>query len=762
MITYFGGDESDVQGARSEEADETAWEQASGSPFAMLRADEALWGGAKMVEAVRLAEIAVGEVAEKSAAAVAGGAVGSGSEAEGQAAVGATSDNVVKMDPEVGKALLEWSDRLRAAGRPMAACLALQAIALGIFNAHRQNCLHARRDPDRPLPSQSYPYPTPHPPSNPQDNDGVDAHGGFLDEIGSNGAGVPVSTKRRPFPGGYAECERYGSFDRLRTEFTEATGGAVVLSEWWTQGLTKNREYNLLAFLEGIPWLTRDDTLAGGGGLYIWIPPVEVAKALDAAVGGDEHGLGRGLRFRSPTAWLSGVGVGGAGKCVEEMEDRERFRLQDPCLQQFMSLLAYRDDVDFATAIHRWGYTNSAWLVLGRIAASAAALREEARDHNVAAVAARGRPSAASPRSRKAVENGERSDPGMDATPVSVDRERAEVLDIAASLAGIAVVTREVGVAEAVGVVGNGGDGLKSNDLLDVTPGLKRYGKPLAKRIIHHRSESGQRMGERGRVIMADGGVGDDEAANGSISTDGHKRQPGGSGDVDGEFVESDVAHVNGFTDTQRTPIVRAGGNGHAGAMLAAMMLAHDRKTHSGKKQQDFFCLSGWELDSRPEAFSPRLEAARFLMDLHCGAPIPAALVVSATNEWGGHGNEDDADGEVKGRGVIDRGACLDLIVVAAIKVSQDGGRMQLDSAELREGLEELLGVGISDWDTMVAATAVPGVRRRREDGLFTWDFQADAVQRAFVEERGIAGEGQEECGCAEHNFRRFRGFVTR
>lgn len=37
--------------------------------------------------------------------------------------------------PKLGKVLVEWSDRLRDARWSMAACLALQAVIMGIMNA---------------------------------------------------------------------------------------------------------------------------------------------------------------------------------------------------------------------------------------------------------------------------------------------------------------------------------------------------------------------------------------------------------------------------------------------------------------------------------------------------------------------------------------------------------------------------------------------------------------------------------------------------
>lgn len=45
-----------------------------------------------------------------------------------------------------------------------------------------------------------------------------------------------------------------------------------------------------------------------------------------------------------------------------------------------MSYLAYRDDMDLATALRRDGHSNSAWLVLGMVVGSAAALEAKARE----------------------------------------------------------------------------------------------------------------------------------------------------------------------------------------------------------------------------------------------------------------------------------------------------------------------------------------------------------------------------------------------
>ncbi|CAM9498904.1 unnamed protein product, partial [Sphacelaria rigidula] len=314
-----------------------------------------------------------------------------------------SKDELVKMDPKVGKALVKWSDSLRAAGRPMAACLALQAIVLGVLNASRQTSLlrsllgHQRS-------SSSSPSSTPFLAGNDSACGEQERGGGGAKPAGMVVTGLTV--------GGIdddVDCETYGTIELLIREVEEATDGLITLSEWWIQSLTDNPKYNLRTFLDGIPWFTPLNVC----GLYAWKPPVEVAEALDA-------GLEDGWPSRSPTKWMSAFGLslpeeeGG----VEKRGSDEISLLsswltsepaQHPCFEQFVSYMAYRDDVDLSAALHREGYTNSAWLVIGRIVASAAALleldevrtdRQRKRDMAFKTTAAEHNPAAAADRWR--------------------------------------------------------------------------------------------------------------------------------------------------------------------------------------------------------------------------------------------------------------------------------------------------------------------------------------------------------------------------
>lgn len=91
--------------------------------------------------------------------------------------------------------------------------------------------------------------------------------------------------------------------------------------------------------------------------------PEDVARALDA----EPSRL---------TALMMGI-----GKVATEAVPQLQHRV---CCQQFLTYLAYRDDVDLATGLHRDGYTDSAWIVLGGPVSGAEALQAKAREAEVA------------------------------------------------------------------------------------------------------------------------------------------------------------------------------------------------------------------------------------------------------------------------------------------------------------------------------------------------------------------------------------------
>lgn len=875
MIVYFGG-ETGVEEAGLGDA----WDQGMGSPLSMLRVDDDMWGGADKIQAVRAAEIEVGKAARKAAARQAraeatrareeqameddrncgdGILVGAGDE---------QSQEVVKMDPEVGKALLDWSNSLRAAGRPMAGCLALQAIVLGILNAHRQTCL--LRPPPQELSS-----------SNPSSahTAGSDVRAGARDGFGATARGAAGGGAER-FP----ECERYGTFDRLCVDFREATGRVVTLSEWWTQSLTDNPDYNLRAFLDGIPWLTRDEDLAPGG-LYLWTPPVEVALALDGVaddVGREQVGYGS----RSPTAWLSGLGsTGGDGDVrvgqrveskapaeaqavtaataeeapadvavsqnglVDEVRqspeedggqiqgvqqqtasaarsregDEEKGRRKEdlsllwwppehrhPCFQQFVSYLAYRDDVDLATTLHRAGYTNSAWLVLGRIVASAAALRE--LEYDMAPGRARAtawRSSAAAaverrsfthlpPRaaegvtlSRRAAGSHGDGARGMEqpGSRPPEDVEREELFVRAADLAGISVVNFSGrGGGDSAPSVDISNPHLKSDDLVDITPGLFGYGKTGQKRVLKQAVGVSSGKGGEGETGMGtvSGLVAANEIVDDAVGDNSVRRgkDTAGAGGVAGR----DVAVSPGIRPS--VPELRVGGNGDAGTLatrMILMMARQQQQQHSHRQprsghdsnRQGFYEFTGL-MGSRPLAYTAHFEAARFLMDLHCGAPIPSAIASSSgrgggssrrrlgssssSSSTGGGIGDNAPEHDQEGSSVIDRQACLDLVVASVIRLCQERGRMHVSVTTLRNQLSSLIGVQMNDWDTVVAAANVPGVSRREGDEFFSWDFQPNAVQAALGDGGGeVVGVGEDGASSsADEKLAQLRGFVTR
>lgn len=273
MITYFGGDPDE------------------GSPLMMLRKDPVLQNGAMYGKKMRQLQTNVGMAAA----------------AELSGSISVLKASPQKMSRALSKSLFRWARNLRRAGRPMASCMALQTIVMGILNVHRQNVL------------------------------------------ASGLTGVNY------------EC--LIDFSRVCEEFRDAAG--FGMPERWLSTMNTRQNYTLQTFIAGVPWLTRTSN-----DVCVWRPPAEVADALDAAP------------FH-PTAWMVGigdrVGIALAQADWADLASNEYFHDLHPCLRQFWAYFAYRNDVDFATNLHLKGYSNCAWLVLGRVVASAEEL--EARAH---------------------------------------------------------------------------------------------------------------------------------------------------------------------------------------------------------------------------------------------------------------------------------------------------------------------------------------------------------------------------------------------
>lgn len=728
MIKYFGRDPGE------------------GSPLTAMRRDERLWGGAEAVGAVREAELRVGRtaaavaksVALSSSAPEAGAGITTADEGDvsftgvgggsGGSVVARADDKMKydKMSPELGRALVEWSTALRAAKRPMASFFALQAAMMGILNARRQ---FLRLAPGERVDEAA------------KAKTGKDRSKGEAD-VGSGGDGHGVADADATVSS--PKHERYGYFDRLRQEFLEATG--ISITDQWLQRLMDNDEYTIDSLLDGVPWLTRESD-----GALVWMPPSEVAEALDSDPA-------------QPTAWMSGVGNPGGGGGQEELtaatetatpvaqkgEERAELLTQHPCLQQFMTYLAYRDDVDLARALQNSGYTHSAWLVLGRVVAGAAEL--EARNEgaggmtkpgvglglragvestgvstSVSAAAAMGsgmkntgravggsRGGGGGGKQRRAKENSVAYNANLMPRRRKKRYEaasawRAKLLRRAADLAGFAVITPHDTISLEPAVPTS----VKSNDIVGLAPGLwaaeeeqqrlAELGDGVAVTLAGkvRASVEAEVKAEAAAMDATGGGAvttRDDALSspstrstlvgNGGATTtvaaddDANGKRVGGNGSLD-----TDTAAVLAGLEDKDALTMRIGGNGDAGAMMLLQQKMEKLLRTQGQGSRSGSSLSSVELDSQPEAFWPRFEAARFLLDLHCECDFPSAI-------GGGDKSGLTVGQQVKGNGKgepsgLDRQLCLDLLVVAAVK-----------SLQVRDKREGGRGIRIHNTDT--------------------------------------------------------------
>lgn len=280
--------------------------KSGGSPLATLKEDWGLWEGKKtplLSDITREAAAAVGDAAKAASMAAAAAAALEPKDMK--------KPRLKEMNPELGRALMHWSKNLQAAGRKMAALMALQVVVMGIMSVYRRNVIV-----------------------------------GCEEEV--------------VIEGGEWEGVRfvYGDVARLEADILAATGVEHAISWAATQAFGPSyaafgdpfEPDGILSVLRGVPWLSVVD-----GGMLSWQPPPAVAAVLDA----DPD---------DPTGWMAGIGGDRDGG------EQRGGRLDPihPCLQQLEAYSAHRDDVDFSAALYKAGFYRSAMLVVSRIVASAA------------------------------------------------------------------------------------------------------------------------------------------------------------------------------------------------------------------------------------------------------------------------------------------------------------------------------------------------------------------------------------------------------
>lgn len=646
-----------------------------GSPLASLKADPGLWeGGDREPAAVRQAARAVGEAAAAGAAVAAGkktyvsierletttpavAEVETGSSEPGKPCMG-----TAQVRPEVGKALMAWSGALHEAGRPMAALMPVQAVVMGIMIAHRRNVLAGCEEMAAVTP---------------------DATG----------------------DGGVAGNAVFGSMSRLDADFFAATGVEDAIFKSATLAFGKDSSPSgegsdpsgVSSVLRGVPWLSvRDD-----GGL-VWQPPAVVAEALDADLD-------------DPTAWLAGVG-GRTHSDVREVHPERHHRQQEgeeeergrdgalgrahPCLQQFEAYFAHRDEVDFAVALFKAGFTGSAFLVLSRTVASAAlpegvgALSVDGRIHRTSALRGSG-----SPPPLSLLEEESRPRERVWSKPLLIHRFE--------ELAGFRIAGRW-GSLKAVG--------------LDATFDHIAKGAPR----LHESAMGGKRVS----------------------NTDYKKRHSAASARISSTLNGSSGDEDHAVASRRSTPFEPVDEKSTLGMPWNGNTARAKRSAKGGKKNGRISV----ELDSIPSiAFSPRFEAARFLLDL-------LGLRGSAEE------SRRKRDGRRRlslGRSIEVRGGAA-LLVAAALKGLQDeqetdgvGKRhrqkrgFQLD--QLHKELHELCAFKLGAERVLESMRAAPGVVQGACD-RYWWAFDASAVEDAI---------GVTEGGC-EAEVDEFRGFLKR
>lgn len=658
-----------------------------GSPLTTIRRDDALWGGSDVVAAVREAEATVGEVATTLSS-------GESSAVEG-------GDGPRVFSPILGEALLAWSDRLLKARRPMASFFAVQAVMMGVLNVHRQKVRRRKRfaeGKDR------------------EDEEEEEARGASGAADGSAaGSGSDSDNGRSARP----EHEHFGTVNRLVQEMMSVTG--VVMDDAWVNERSGSEEYAMQALLEGVPWLTIDPE-----GELAWIPPAPVAEALDAD---PAH----------PWAWMGGIGQPGwlvsRSLVTPEMSSEQSGAPQGnsapephPCLQQFMTYLAYRDDADLANAMHSAGFTHSAWLVLGRIVAAAASFeglaqieRDARSEDEIVWRNSEPAPASGAPMIRTDLSSagaGVYSSKGWstdgDRSLAQARRDRYEaaaqwrraLMRRAEDLAGIPVTSREDGVFPIPAAPSS----LKSNDIVGLTPGLSLI-EEMEKRKIGSAGfpPAGPREWADGETEMMLSPPSPPPWAMPS---------PGANDQQD----DGPLGKDSFIPFTSWRAVTRFGRNGDAGNLLIALQKEYG--------QEPLRRVPGEQSAALLQAIGARAEAARFLLDLHCGCALPAPWVSSVTAT------------DVR----LDAQRCLDLVVLSSITAQQQRGRNGVPEDVLREELGAVMGVALSSHEVQVATSSVPGVAWR--EGLCRWDFDPTVV-RATLE-----GEGAEVAS--------LRGFVTR
>lgn len=647
-----------------------------GSPLASLKADPGLWeGGERQPAAVRQAARAVGEAAAAASAVAAGkktsvniegvGATGAaGADVETGSSETGRSHTAMQMSPEIGKALMVWSETLREAGRPMAALMAVQAVVMGIMSIHRRHVLAGGEE----VPDAAH---------------GLTGDGEVVGDI------------------------VFGNLTRLNAEMFAVTGVEDVIFRSAT--LTFGKQFStssegsdpngVSSVLRGVPWLSvRDD-----GGL-VWQPPAVVAEALDADLD-------------DPTGWLAGLGGrsrSGLGEAdqerdlqYQEEEDEEqggqdkRLGRTHPCLQQFEAYFAHRDEVDFAVALFKAGFTGSAFLVLSRTVASAAlpegvgALSADGRINRPPALRGGG-----SPPSLSVLEEESRTREQVWSKPVLIHRFE--------ELAGFRVVGRW-GSLKAVGV--------------DATFDYIAKGAPQ----LHESALGGKRMSK------AEYNQGQSAASARAASA-----------------LNGSSGHEDRAVASRRTTPFESSDDKSALRMPWSGTRSRAKRSANGRKNG----RTSVELDSIPSvAFSPRFEAARFLLDL-------LSLRGSADESR----RKREARRRLSlGRSVEVRGGTA-LLVAAALKGLQDeqeadsvgqGQQQQQQRGflidQLHGELYQLCAFKLGAERVLESLRAAPGVVQGARE-RYWWKFDSSAVEDAI----GVA-----EGGC-EAEVNEFRGFLTR
>ena len=626
-----------------------------------------------------------------------------------------------KMSPELGRFLMEWSDRLQASGRKMAALMAFQAVVMGVMSVHRRNVL-----------------------------------AGCEEIVLIGGAEGEASG------GGFL----YGNVSRLQADILAATGVDSAVSKSAARAFGDTyagfgdgfENDGVLSVLRGVPWLS-----VVHEGKLAWLPPGSVAAALDTSDPED------------PTGWMASI-----GDSVEAVGDEERRRRRGwrerrhPCLQQFEAYFYHRDDVDFAAALSKAGLSRSALLVVSRIVMSAAvpegamgtALLGAWRNSRTQALRGRGSPLLA----ERLEEVGRRRDQ-MAGDPALVHRfeELAGFL-----VGGPSGCLSPAGLSSAFDCVAD-----STPELYEMGYGGRRRQQKQQRQRKEDTSKEGP-LGKGscccgGALPSAEPGSSVGHADLGSMvgpptavilsplplpqSLDGSRNVGRLSGTIGEWQGESMLAGAGaGARDDRVTGDVTRG----YGAVAP--------RAGSGR-----LVSAGLDSDLNV-AFSPRFEAARVLVDLLGLQQERGSVIVD-----GGVGQEQEGRRDDKSRsestrqrwqrlpflarGVEVRGGVA-LLVVAAIKRLQDardelgGGTAPLDQRgitfdALRDELDDLCGCQLDARTVLEGVRAAPGVivEGQGDRAEYFWAFDSGIVQDLIVD----TGEGRSEREVAE-----LRDFLAR